>query len=181
MVRSGRSRGAAAARNAPAVPDRTTAAESVPRTRGPRERPDVKCKIIRQRIGMQLQRDSRAAKRARRAQRAEQRQLLGDRVRAESPSRRAVLPAAGHSCAVPSQAPPPQTPTTIDSKREPDTTTVEPDDAEILGDEQSDELAGYFDGRPPKILITTSPKILGVRAVCRRPGRPCLSRAPRCR
>jgi hypothetical protein len=35
---------------------------------------------------------------------------------------------------------------------------VDPEDEEVAKDQDTDELAGYYDGTPPKVLITTSIK-----------------------
>jgi len=50
---------------------------------------------------------------------------------------------------------------TIENTREYDETVVDPDDEEIAGDQDTDELASYFDGRAPKVIITTSDKPVG--------------------
>jgi len=42
-----------------------------------------------------------------------------------------------------------------ETKRELDETIVAPDDEEVLQDEQFDEFADYFNGKAPKIIITT--------------------------
>ncbi|RWS27112.1 ribosome production factor 1-like protein, partial [Leptotrombidium deliense] len=55
------------------------------------------------------------------------------------------------------EAPPKAVPKTIDSMREVDVTTVDPDDEEVKEDEATDQFASYFRGdREPKVLITTS-------------------------
>ena len=55
-------------------------------------------------------------------------------------------------------APKRATPRTLDNTRESETTTVSPDDEEILADEAEDEFAPYFaDTIRPKILLTTRP------------------------
>ena len=55
-------------------------------------------------------------------------------------------------------APKRSTPKTLDNTRESESTTVSPNDEEILGDEAEDEFAPYFnDTIRPKILITTRP------------------------
>ncbi len=54
-------------------------------------------------------------------------------------------------------------PRTIENMREADVTTVAQDDEEVLADEATDELSTYFSGKPPKVLITTSRKPVGVR------------------
>ncbi|KAH9367143.1 hypothetical protein HPB48_011001 [Haemaphysalis longicornis] len=54
-------------------------------------------------------------------------------------------------------APPKQTPRTIENTREPDDTMVQPDDEEVQLDEAMDEMAAYFRKEyVPKLLITTS-------------------------
>jgi hypothetical protein len=56
-------------------------------------------------------------------------------------------------------APPKQVPRTIENTREYEETTVKPDDDEVLGDENDDEFAAYFNNESrPKIMITTRPK-----------------------
>jgi len=53
---------------------------------------------------------------------------------------------------------PKQLPRTIENTREPDVTYVDINDEEVLHDEQTDELASYFNRETsPKILLTTSP------------------------
>ena len=54
------------------------------------------------------------------------------------------------------QAPKRRPTRTIENTREFDETVVDPDDEEVEADEATDALASYFDGTPPKILITTS-------------------------
>eukprot|EP00123_Amoebidium_parasiticum_P016245 comp23351_c1_seq1/m.38563 comp23351_c1_seq1/g.38563 ORF comp23351_c1_seq1/g.38563 comp23351_c1_seq1/m.38563 type:complete len:326 (-) comp23351_c1_seq1:78-1055(-) len=49
-------------------------------------------------------------------------------------------------------------PKTIDNQRLPEETFVEADDEEVVNDEATDELANYFSGQRPKILVTTSQK-----------------------
>ncbi|KAG2500317.1 hypothetical protein HYH03_001893 [Edaphochlamys debaryana] len=45
---------------------------------------------------------------------------------------------------------------TLDNTREADDTMVEPDDEEIMADENDDEFAAHFaNARPPKVLLTT--------------------------
>eukprot|EP00124_Ichthyophonus_hoferi_P001168 Ihof_evm9s55 gene=Ihof_evmTU9s55 len=57
-------------------------------------------------------------------------------------------------------APVRKVPKTIESQRVVEETIVEPDDEEVMNDEATDELAGYFAGDRPKILITTSQKAI---------------------
>jgi len=45
---------------------------------------------------------------------------------------------------------------TIDNQRVFDETVVDPEDEEVALDQESDELASYFDGTPPKVIVTTS-------------------------
>eukprot|EP00035_Acanthoeca_spectabilis_P023566 m.449952 g.449952 ORF g.449952 m.449952 type:complete len:335 (-) comp19893_c0_seq1:1171-2175(-) len=45
---------------------------------------------------------------------------------------------------------------TLENTREFDETVVAPDDEEVAADQDTDELAAYFDGKPTKILVTTS-------------------------
>jgi hypothetical protein len=40
---------------------------------------------------------------------------------------------------------------------------VDPNDEEVLRDEETDQFADYFKGRQPKILITTGREASGVR------------------
>jgi hypothetical protein len=54
-------------------------------------------------------------------------------------------------------------PKTQETKREVDETMVDPEDHEVAEDEQVDELAGYFNGTPPKIIITTSSNVTTVK------------------
>src|SRR5210317_1256456 len=56
------------------------------------------------------------------------------------------------------EAPKKLAPRTLDNSRESEVTTVQPDDEEILADEDEDEFAPYFsDEIRPKILLTTRP------------------------
>jgi len=56
-------------------------------------------------------------------------------------------------------APPLQPPKTIDNQREKEDTMVDPTDAEVILDEDTDELSAYFkDRKTPKVLITTCDK-----------------------
>lgn len=51
-------------------------------------------------------------------------------------------------------------PKTLENTREIDETLVDPDDEEVMVDEQQDEFAAYFNqGIEPKVLITTSKKV----------------------
>ncbi|KAJ3381896.1 Ribosome production factor 1 [Entophlyctis sp. JEL0112] len=52
-------------------------------------------------------------------------------------------------------------PRTLESTREADDTIVEPDDEEVFASEDTDEFASYFNGTPPKILVTTSKRATG--------------------
>ena len=54
------------------------------------------------------------------------------------------------------KAPPKKVPKTIESMRVPDVTFVQKEDEEVIEDTKTDEFADYFDGKLPKILITTS-------------------------
>lgn len=57
------------------------------------------------------------------------------------------------------KAPPKQIPKTIENTRIADETTVQPDDEEVLGDEQDDEFQSIFSNEErPKIMISTRPK-----------------------
>lgn len=58
-------------------------------------------------------------------------------------------------------APKTKDPRTIENTREFDETIVDPDDEEVIRDQETDELSSYFDGRPPKIIVTTSNKPVG--------------------
>jgi len=49
-------------------------------------------------------------------------------------------------------------PKTLENTREFDETIVDVDDEEVMQDEETDEFAEYFNGKTPKILITTSRK-----------------------
>lgn len=50
-----------------------------------------------------------------------------------------------------------QVPRTLENTREPDETMVNPEDEEIILDQDNDELSGYFKNEaPPKVLITCS-------------------------
>lgn len=54
---------------------------------------------------------------------------------------------------------PGQVPRTLENTREVDETVVQPDDEEVLRDEQEDEFQAYFAGeKTPKIFITTRPR-----------------------
>jgi len=54
------------------------------------------------------------------------------------------------------QAPEKAVPRTLDNTREFDETVVVPEDQEVLEDEKTDEFSDYFNGKKPKILITTT-------------------------
>ena len=57
------------------------------------------------------------------------------------------------------EAPPKQIPKTLDSMREAEETTVEPEDEEVLADEDDDEFSPYFKNeKSPKVMITTRPR-----------------------
>ncbi|KAJ3416937.1 Ribosome production factor 1 [Chytridiales sp. JEL 0842] len=47
-------------------------------------------------------------------------------------------------------------PNTLENTREVDETIVDPEDEEVLKSEDIDEFSPYFNGLPPKILVTTS-------------------------
>ncbi|CAO3681234.1 unnamed protein product [Rhizopus stolonifer] len=49
-------------------------------------------------------------------------------------------------------------PKTLDNTREADETITEQPDDEVAQDEAMDELSSYFNGKTPKILVTTSKK-----------------------
>ncbi|EPZ32707.1 Brix-domain-containing protein [Rozella allomycis CSF55] len=59
-------------------------------------------------------------------------------------------------CEDPSLLPEKEKPKTQETKREHDETIVDPADEEVLQDEEQDEFADYFSGKPPKIIVTTS-------------------------
>eukprot|EP00299_Pterocystis_sp_00344_P011427 c5330_g1_i1.p1 GENE.c5330_g1_i1~~c5330_g1_i1.p1 ORF type:complete len:297 (+),score=34.69 c5330_g1_i1:101-991(+) len=56
------------------------------------------------------------------------------------------------------EAPPKQIPKTLDNTREHDETVVQPDDEEVQAEESKDEFASYFNGKPPRILLTATAK-----------------------
>ncbi|KAJ3074146.1 Ribosome production factor 1 [Podochytrium sp. JEL0797] len=47
-------------------------------------------------------------------------------------------------------------PKTLENTREEDETMVDAEDEEVFASEETDEFASYFNGKPPKIMITTS-------------------------
>eukprot|EP01096_Ripella_sp_DP13-Kostka_P016877 TRINITY_DN8393_c0_g1_i1.p1 TRINITY_DN8393_c0_g1~~TRINITY_DN8393_c0_g1_i1.p1 ORF type:complete len:346 (+),score=149.59 TRINITY_DN8393_c0_g1_i1:51-1040(+) len=51
-----------------------------------------------------------------------------------------------------------QVPKTLDNMREFDETFVKADDAEVLADEGADAFAAYYNGKAPKLVVTTSRK-----------------------
>ena len=59
---------------------------------------------------------------------------------------------------------PKKIPKTIENTREFDETVVDPDDDEVMHDQLTDELSNHLQGRPTKIMITTSVKARGVGA-----------------
>jgi len=61
------------------------------------------------------------------------------------------------------KAPPKLVPKTLENTREFDETIVNPDDQEVIEDEATDEFAQYFNGAPPKVLISTSDRPTHVR------------------
>lgn len=56
-------------------------------------------------------------------------------------------------------------PKTIESMREFDETIVS-DDEQVFAEQDSDEFAAYFNGLPPKILVTTSKRPCAVSIIC---------------
>jgi len=64
-----------------------------------------------------------------------------------------------------SQPAPKQPQKTLENTREVDETIVDPNDEEVLQDEETDQFADYFKGRHPKILITTGREASGVRRI----------------
>lgn len=61
-----------------------------------------------------------------------------------------------------SEAPPKETPKTLDTLRKKDETVVAPDDVEVLKEEAEDEFAAYFRReKDPKVMITTRPRPSG--------------------
>lgn len=100
---------------------------------------ELKNKTKREELYQKLKREKAAAKRQNREKRKKEAEELGD------------------------QAPPKLIPKTIENTREFDETIVDADDEEVAEDEATDEFASYFSGeRIPKILITTSPKPVGL-------------------
>eukprot|EP00127_Corallochytrium_limacisporum_P005207 Clim_evm24s201 gene=Clim_evmTU24s201 len=59
------------------------------------------------------------------------------------------------------QRPEKKQPRTIESIRRPNDTIVDPSDKEVLADEEADKLQTYFEGKPPKIMISTSNRAVG--------------------
>merc|ERR1712216_680491 len=56
-------------------------------------------------------------------------------------------------------------PRTIDNQREADDTMVDADDEEVAAEENIDEFSSYFDGKTPKIMITSNkPPSVGLHA-----------------
>ena len=62
------------------------------------------------------------------------------------------------------KAPPVKIPKTIDDMKIPNETMVEENDQEVEEDEQNDEFAEYFDGRIPKIMMTSSRRPSAVKS-----------------
>lgn len=58
-------------------------------------------------------------------------------------------------------APKPKAQKTLENTREVDETIVESDDDEVAADQETDELSSYFDGKTPKVIVTTSDKPVG--------------------
>lgn len=97
----------------------------------------VKNKLHRQKLVQEQRAQKKKDKRERREKRKREDDDLGD------------------------QAPKRAVPRTLDNSRELDETAVMPDDEEVATDQATDELADYFDGRPPKIIVTTSVDAVG--------------------
>eukprot|EP01102_Stenamoeba_stenopodia_P003676 TRINITY_DN13833_c0_g1_i1.p1 TRINITY_DN13833_c0_g1~~TRINITY_DN13833_c0_g1_i1.p1 ORF type:complete len:356 (-),score=86.61 TRINITY_DN13833_c0_g1_i1:95-1123(-) len=92
----------------------------------------IKNKIRRNQVYQVEKAKKKKEKKQRREMRKKEAELLGDK------------------------APPKQIPRTLDNTREFDETIVSPDDQEVIEDEATDEFAQYFNGAPPKVLISTS-------------------------
>ncbi|KAF2074375.1 hypothetical protein CYY_004309 [Polysphondylium violaceum] len=95
---------------------------------------DIKCKSKRMELVQKLQAAKKTSREKARKQRKKERELLGE------------------------AAPPKQVPRTIESMRRADETMVDLNDAEYEDEIQKDELQSYFDGRPPKVCLTTNQK-----------------------
>eukprot|EP00126_Sphaerothecum_destruens_P012953 Sdes_comp22159_c0_seq1m20675 len=98
---------------------------------------DIKCKALREKEYQEEKAKKRKAKRHLREKRKKEAEELGE------------------------DAPPKAIPKTIENTRIFDATIVDPNDAEIMEEENMDEFSGYFQGCTPKILITTSKKPVG--------------------
>eukprot|EP00128_Syssomonas_multiformis_P018260 Colp12_sorted_trinity150504_noHs@13378 len=98
---------------------------------------EIKNKEKRSQVYQKVKQEKEKEKRERRQKRKREEEELGD------------------------EAPPKQKPRTIENTREADETIVETGDTEALQEEDTDELASYFHGTTPKILITTSVKAVG--------------------
>ncbi|EGC38118.1 brix domain-containing protein [Dictyostelium purpureum] len=93
---------------------------------------DIKCKAKRVLLVQKLQAAKKTAREKARKQRKKEREMLGD------------------------AAPAKQEPRTIESMRRPDDTMVDDVDEETQEDINKDEFESYFDGKPPKVCITTN-------------------------
>eukprot|EP00040_Diaphanoeca_grandis_P033003 m.201099 g.201099 ORF g.201099 m.201099 type:complete len:469 (+) comp32790_c1_seq1:83-1489(+) len=112
-------------------------AESYVDTRTGFEPGEIKNKLKRREAHRQQLNQKRKAQRDARAKRKREIEELGDK------------------------APKSKEQKTLDNTREVDGTVVESDDDEVAADQDTDELASYFNGKTPKVIVTTSDKPVG--------------------
>lgn len=94
-----------------------------------------KCKILKRQMFTKMKRAKSSEKKKKRTADKEMREALGD------------------------EAPPKLVPNTTESLRVEDETIVDPEDEEVMKDEEQDEFASYFNREiTPKILLTTNKK-----------------------
>eukprot|EP01132_Coremiostelium_polycephalum_P001927 gene1927-2362_t len=93
---------------------------------------DIKCKAKRMEVVEKLLRAKKKSREKSRKERQKERNSLGD------------------------EAPPKQVPRTIESMRRQDETVVDTNDEEFTDEINADEFATYFNGKPPKVCITTN-------------------------
>eukprot|EP00301_Raphidiophrys_heterophryoidea_P001723 c1081_g1_i1.p1 GENE.c1081_g1_i1~~c1081_g1_i1.p1 ORF type:complete len:313 (-),score=44.77 c1081_g1_i1:110-1003(-) len=91
----------------------------------------IRCKVKRSQVYHREKIEKKRAKKKARDLRSKEAELLGN------------------------DAPKKQKPKTLDNSREEDKTVVEPTDDEIQGDEAYDEFCKYFEGKTPRILLTS--------------------------
>eukprot|EP01133_Synstelium_polycarpum_P013218 gene13218-15529_t len=93
---------------------------------------DIKCKARRVLLTQKLRAQRKKERESARKERVKEREKLGD------------------------AAPAKQVPRTIEMMRREDETIVEADDQDFLDETNVDEFASYFEGKPPRVAVTTN-------------------------